>query len=88
MPVWQRETRLPRVVESCTLLARDVVAAVALRAKSSFVNIIARVAGIARTTTEARMVGPIVTVGAGQTTVTQRQRKSRHLKVIEVDGRP
>lgn len=88
MPVWQREARLPRVVECCAVPPRDVVAAVALRTESPLVDIVARVARIAGTAFKTCVVRLLMTVGAGEPAVSVRQRKARHGKVVEIDRYP
>ena len=88
MSVGQREARLLRMVESRVLPPRNVVAAVALRAESSLVNIVARMASVAGTATKACVIRLIMTISAGEPPMTAGQRKSRHGEVIKVDRSP
>ena len=88
MSVWQRESRLPGMIEPRIVPLRHVMAAVALRAESAFVNVITRMTGVAGTAAQARVIRLIVTIGAGETAMTQGQRKSGYSKMIKVDRRP
>lgn len=84
----QGESGLSRMIEFRRLPARDIVATVALNAESPLVNIVARMTRIAGAAAQSRMVGLLMTVGAGKSAMTIDKAESCPRKVVEIDGSP